>query len=168
MINYPSTEIIYFSFFASLLSLMLIILIYREIKHRRFINLKEINHRAKVSIQEEALRVAGEQIKATKDAMEIFQKGFRVYNQKSKRLKIELEAQLEENKKLSEKNKKLQEKNHELGDELEKMEKDTMLICQSADRLLLKIMKEMYQKAIIIPEDLEKIVKEKQTQALNN
>lgn len=131
-------------------------------------NLKEINFRARNSIQEEALKVAEEQIQALREATEIFQIGFRAYNRKSKRLKTELEALLEVNQKLVEENGALQEKIYELSDELEKMERDAMSICQSSDRLILRIMKDLFQKTIVIPENLEKIVRQKQNQVINN
>lgn len=155
MTNYlPNTELLSLGVVSILLVLTIIISIVRDIKYRRAKSLAEINHQAKILIQEEALRAAEKQIKAAKDAIEIFQKGFRVYNQKSKKLKIELEA--------------LQEKNRQLANELEKMEKDNMLICQSADRLILKMMKEMYQEKPVIPKNLEKIVQKKQIPTLNN
>lgn len=168
MINYLANTESLLVAVSILLTLMVIILIIRNIQYRRLIHSSEAKHRAKNSLQEEALKVAEEQIKAAKETIEIFQKGFRVYNQKSKRLKIELGALLEKNSGLSKENKQLQKKHQELNEELEKMEKDMMSICSSADRIILKMMKEMYQKTVVIPENLEKIIQKERISTLNN
>jgi len=169
MIDYlPNTELMYLIAVTALLIIAILIIISREIRHRQIMNLTAINHQAKKSIQEEALRVADEQIEALRSATEIFQIGFRAYNKKSKKLKAELEALLEVNQKLVEENSALQEKIYDLSDELEKIEKDAMTICQSADRLILKMLKDLYQKTIIIPENLDNIIRQKQSRVLNN